>query len=237
MEDEVAKVDINQIDVKQLLDNEEFVKALQEKVVDKKRIKETIDKAYSERDEAKKEAELLEAKLAEAEKAEKDKAEKLKSLEAEGKTDDVNSIKIQKLTEQLETYKQDSQKKDLMFQTLQKDNVISSALSDKEFANEKAKKTAINEIAESLQQNDLGYWVNKDGLQAAEAIEAYVSNEDNVYLFKPKMSKGVNYNSLKGATGNTATSQGKKFTELSHEAQVEYVRNNKILDGDSNLPF
>ena len=90
MEDEVAKVDINQIDVKQLLDNEEFVKALQEKVVDKKRIKETIDKAYSERDEAKKEAELLEAKLAEAEKAEKDKAEKLKSLEAEGKTDDVN---------------------------------------------------------------------------------------------------------------------------------------------------
>ena len=118
-----------------------------------------------------------------------------------------------------------------------RDSVISSALSDKEFANEKAKKTAINEIAESLQQNDLGYWVNKDGLQAAEAIEAYVSNEDNVYLFKPKMSKGVNYNSLKGATGNTATSQGKKFTELSHEAQVEYVRNNKILDGDSNLPF
>ena len=148
------------------------------------KMKSNMDRMSKERDDALK-------KAAELEKKEKDA--QIKSLEEEGKYREASDLKIKDLEAKLSVFEEENVK-------LNRDGAVQSLLGPFEFRNEKSRQMAFHDIVAQLVRNDGGQWVHKSGSfdSLKDFVEDYSKNEDNSFLFKPKLNSGAGTSSHAG---------------------------------------
>jgi len=139
-----------------------------------KPLKEKVDKAYSERDEA-----LVKIK----EHEERLRKEELERLEAEGKHKEAYEARLR----DEEAKRQALEKQNI---ELTRDIEVKNELSKYEFRNQNARNMAFRDISGDLVRNDKGVWVHKDGDSVENIVKAYVESAENSFLLKPKVSSG-----------------------------------------------
>lgn len=166
-----------------------------------KPIKQKLDGAYGQRDEALR-------KLAEKERA--DQEAEAKRLEAEGKKAEAAELRLAQEKAARETAEAE-------LKNVKRDNVVRSAFAGQEFRSARAQESAIKEVIDTLSQNDKGEWVTKDGKTIQEAVNAFAADEDNSYLFKPKPSSGG------GSSNNKPSGDGGSSKSLFSLSQAELL--------------
>ena len=140
-----------------------------------KDIKSKLDKAYKERDQARKD----QAKL-----IEENKKAKLEALEKEGKELEALRIRYKEMEERL----QDAESKN---DALSRDVSLKNALSKYDFKNKKSSDLAFRDILNNLIKQEDGSWIAASGQSIDEYVAEYAIAEDNDFLFKPKRSSGT----------------------------------------------
>jgi hypothetical protein len=172
------------------------VTKVEEKIADPK-IKANLAAAYKARDEAL-------AKLAEIERKERE-AETAK-LREEGKLAEAHEREL--ADRDTEVAKRDAKIKDLEKELtrLTRDASVRDVLGSYEFRNSKARDMASADITKQLKKNEAGEWVSKDGRSIDDVVKAYLENEDNTFLLKPKQSNGTG---LTRTTPNPSTDKQK----------------------------
>jgi hypothetical protein len=181
-----------------------------------KDIKSKLDKAYSVRDDAISKAEILERKEREA---------TLKKLEEEGKHKEVFDMK---LVEKDAAYNDLLGKYNALEQNnlqLTRDSQVRDLLRGTEFRNDKAGDMAFHEVIGQVVKDDKGNWVHRSGVSIKDFITAFVSDEANSFLLKPKVSSG-------GGTTTTTTSKGNTSKSLFEMTQEEVLK----MAADGKLP-
>ena len=139
-------------------------------------IKASLDKAYKERDEARKESAKI---LEEAKKA------KLKKMEEEGQALEAEKIKNKDLEEKLSSLNK-------QLETINRDMKVQASFQaiDQEFRNKRSASVAFKEVCESLVRQEDGSWTSIDGSSIEAVVAAFAKDEDNDFLFKPKKTSG-----------------------------------------------
>lgn len=146
-------------------------------------IKEKLDKAYRDRDDAIKRASRSEE---EAKKA------KLDNLESEGKELEALQLRYADLEGKYTSLQSENTE-------LTRDRYVSEATTGLDFRNDSAKRMAMQEITGQLVQDSDGQWVHKSGMSIKEFVESYAKNDDKSFLFKPKQSSGAESMAAPGA--------------------------------------
>lgn len=150
-------------------------KRIDEAVAEKlKPVKEKLDAAYGERDEAKK-------KVAEYEKQAQDA--EIKRLQEEGKHKEA----YEKQLAQERAAREAAEHRAV---ELTRDVELRRALSSLDFVSDKAVEAAFRELSPSLAKSDDNVWRSKDGKDVAGLVAAFASEQSNAFLFKPKQSSG-----------------------------------------------
>jgi hypothetical protein len=173
-------------------DTKKAVQALAEKMAEEKLkpIKQKLDEAYGKRDEVlKRNKELEELK----------KAEELRRLEEQGKKEEALALRLKQAEEEKDILKKQNLE-------LSRDMSLRNALNTHEFRNDNAREMAFRELVSNLVRNEQDVWVAKDGRPIADLVQAFVSNEDNAFLLKQKISSGSGTNT----GGKSADDGGKK---------------------------
>lgn len=179
-----------------------------------KNIKVNLDNAYQQRDEAL-------AKVAEAESL-KQKAE-IEALEKQGKHSEVMQMKLNELTNKLESYEQKNTE-------LSRDNAVRTQLSALNFKSDKAAKMAYTDIVGSLKKDATGNWVHENGLSIEETVNSYAKDDNNAFLFSVKANAGTGINPAKPASGNNPV---KSIKEMSTQEMLDAVAKGQInVDGE-----
>ena len=150
-----------------------------------KPIKEKLNGAYSQRDEALKALE---------DKKQAEKEAEIERLKNDGK---------EKEAAELELAEERAKRKALEEANLRltRDAQITNALSVLDFKNEKARTMAFNEIRDDLVKDANGVWTHRSGVSITDFIKSYASNEGNSFLFKPVVSSGAG--SSRHTSGNS----------------------------------
>jgi hypothetical protein len=199
------------------VDDEMIAKLVADKVAEQlKDIKGKLDNAYSIRDAALKKAEEVE---------QKERTAQLKKLEEEGKHKEVYDLK---LVEKDAAYNELLSKLSALEQTnlqLTRDSQVRDLLRASEFRNEKAFDMAFHEVTNQLVKNEQGLWVHRSGVSAKDFIAAFVADDANSFLLKPKASSG-------GGTTTTTPSAGAKPKSLFAMSQAEVLK----LASEGKLP-
>jgi hypothetical protein len=154
-------------------------------------IKEKLNNAYSQRDEAVRKAVTFE---------EEKKAQEIKQLEDDGKHKEAADIKLTELTARLA-------ERDKQITELTRDNVVKSALKSLDFRNDTAGEFAYRDVVSQLIQDENGQWVHRTGASVKDFIESFRKDEDKEFLFKPKQSSGTGQNSAQTPTGGFDSSK------------------------------
>jgi hypothetical protein len=180
-----------------------------------KPIKSKLDSAYGERDEAN--AKL--SKIAEdAQEAEK------KRLEDEGKHKELYELQVKELKE-----------KQVMLEKkntgLTRDLALKDILKKYEFRNSVASDMVYSNVVGTLVKTESGSWVNANGQSMQETVEAFMLNEDNAFLLKPKPSSGTG--SPTAPTGTPTTP--KKLSEMSQEEVLKMAAEGKLPNQQAML--
>lgn len=137
-------------------------------------IKESLNSAYSERDEAKREAAAIKQQAHEAQ---------LAALKEEGKESEALKLQLSDLQGKYDAL--------LSKQTeLSRDNTISDAIAGLEFKNDTARKLALAEISKDLVQDEAGNWVHKSGISVQEYADFMKSSDEYAFLIKQPTSSG-----------------------------------------------
>jgi len=173
--------------------------ALLERMVEERlaKVKSSLDKAYSERDEALKRAVQLEDER---------KQQKLSALEAEGKHKEVAEMKLTELQEKLRIAEERNIK-------LTRDAAVRDALTGLDFRNERSQQMAYRDVVDQLIQDpETGGWIHKSGASIKEFVNAFSKDEDNTFLFKPKTNSGSGTSSV---GGTPKLDPNKKMSDLS----------------------
>jgi len=194
-----------------MIQDENIQKFVSEKVEEAlKPIKGNLDSAYAARDEALKKVAEFEQKEREAE---------VKRLQEEGKHKEA-------FEKQLATEKARSEALEKRNVELTRDVELRSALNSHDFRNKNAAEMAYKEIAADLVRNERDEWVHKTGVSISEYVSAFVSNEDNAFLMKQKVSNG---------TGSTATTtnpgvgvEGKSLFSLPQSEVLKMAAEGKL---------
>lgn len=163
-----------------------------------KPIKEKLDKAYAERDTALKKA---------AEYEQKEKEAELKRLQEEGKHKEAYELQLAEANAKLDAIT----KRNI---ELSRDLEIKSILSGYTFRSDKAADMAYMDVASQLVQSDNGVWVHKSGTDLRTFIKQFSEDENNSFLFKPKVSTGAGQTS---SSGTSQSSSNKSIFELSQD--------------------
>ena len=150
-----------------------------------KDIKEKLDNAYTARDTAVRKATDAEKALAET-KREKD-LDLLKAREEGRTTGEGKAADLAKRIEQLEQRNVE----------LSRDKALSAALSTFQFRTATAADMARSMFLSSVQQNEAGEWVSKDGKPVADLVKSTLESEEHSFLLKPKSSSGAGTHSGK----------------------------------------
>jgi len=139
-----------------------------------KPIKQNLDNAYSERDKVK----------AELDRIAKEKRElELQRLKDEGKFKEAHEIEVKTLKEEKEA----TDKRNV---ELTRDVQLKDALSGLDFSNVRSMNMAASEITAQLVRNEDGKWVHKTGASIEEFVSLFATNDENEFLFKPKLNSG-----------------------------------------------
>ena len=173
-------------------------KAVEERLA---KIKGSLDNAYSQRDNALKEAEELKKAKQEAE---------IKSLEDQGKATEALEARLKQQEEAMSKLMEQNT-------ALSRDTVVREQLAALEFSGEKAAKMAANDLTGLLKRDDQGQWVGQNGESISEVVQSYAQDEANAFLFRAKISQG----SQSVPSGNTAPANPANQTKSISEMSVE----------------
>ena len=185
-------------------------KLVQEKVEENlKPIKNKLNDAYKQRDEAMK-------KLAELE--QKQKEEHMKRLEEEGKHKELLEIRLAEETARREALEKRNTE-------LSRDVKVRSSLSGLDFRNERAIEIAYREIVGNLVQDENGVWKHASGVSIEDYITAFARDEDNAFLFKVKGNSG---GGTSPTPGGTPANKKKSLFEYSQEELIKMVQEGKL---------
>ena len=191
--------------------NDEFMKLVEEQVqAQLAPIKEKLDKAYNERDEARKAASRLEE---EAKKA------RLETLESEGKEMEALQLRYSDLEGRYDAIREENIR-------LTRDQKVMEATTGLDFRNESAKSMAVREITNQLVQDSDGNWIHKSGVDIRTYVESYAKDDDKSFLFKPKTSSGAQSMGMPSA-GNVdakAPYMTKPISELTSSEMLQAVQ-------------
>jgi hypothetical protein len=149
-------------------------------------IKEKLDNAYSQRDEAVAKAVAFE---------EERKKLAIQSLEEEGRHKEAADLKIAELTAQLDSKTQ-------QVVTLTRDNAVRESLKGLDFKNDTAADFAYRDVVNQLVQDENGKWVHKTGSSIKDYVDSFRKDEDKEFLFKPKQSSGTGQPPSSTTNGN-----------------------------------
>ncbi|WP_347851787.1 hypothetical protein [Planktomarina sp.] len=182
------------------MDSAELNKIIQARVEEELGgIKEKLNSAYSQRDEAVAKAVAFE---------EEKKAQAIKGLEAEGKHKEAADLKIAEMTAKL-----DAREKQIT--QLTRDNAVRDALKGLDFRNDTAADFAYRDVVDQLIQNEQGQWVHRTGSSIKDFIDSFRKDDDKEFLFKPKQSSGTGQQAQSVATGGFDST--KSITEMTTE--------------------
>jgi hypothetical protein len=156
-------------------DADMVAKVVQEKVdAQLLTIKQNLDKAFAQRDEALAKAAILEQKERDA---------TLKQLESEGKHKEAYEMRLAEANAKNEAL----QKKNT---ELSRDVSVREALKSFEFKNDKSSDMAFRELCSNLVQNDAGQWVHRSGVSIRDYASTFAKDSENEFLFKVKVNSG-----------------------------------------------
>lgn len=176
-----------------------------------KDIKQKLNNAYGARDEALK-------KVAEFEQARKEA--ELKRLQEEGKHKEAYELQLAEEKAKREAVERRNIE-------LTRDIEVRDALKGYSFRNDSATEMAYREIVTQLIQSENGVWVHKSGISIRDFVKAFSDNEDNSFLFKPKVSSGSGSTSSKG-TSNSSNDKAKSLFDLSQEEVLKLAQEGKL---------
>jgi len=174
-----------------------------------KPIKQNLDKAYAQRDEAKAKLEEIEQKRREAE---------LERLKEEGKHKEAFDIELKNEREKREAL----EKKNI---ELTRDITLKGALSTLDFRNERAMKMATVEIVDQLVRDERGEWVHKSGVSINDFVKTFAETESNEFLFKQKLNSGGGGSKVKDGDFK---SQPKSLFEMSQADVLKLAAEGKL---------
>jgi hypothetical protein len=179
------------------------------------KMKSNMDRMSKERDDALK-------KAAELEKKEKDA--KIKALEEEGKYKEASDLKIKDLEAKLKVYEEENVK-------LNRDGAVQNILNSFDFRNEKSRQMAFHDIVAQLVQNESKQWVHNSGTfnSLKDFVEDYSKNEDNSFLFKPKLNSGAGTVQANSPTNPvTSDNANKKLSEMTQDEVLKLAAAGKL---------
>lgn len=175
-----------------------------------KDIKSKLDKAYGARDEALKKVAEFEAQK---------KAEELKRLQEEGKHKEAYEMQLAEEKSKREA----AEKRNV---ELTRDIEVRNALGSQPFRNDNASEMAYREIVGQLVQNEQGAWVHRSGVSIKDFVKSFAENDDNAFLFKPKVSSGSGSQGAKPT--NTSGGEKKSLFSMSQEEVLKLAREGKL---------
>jgi hypothetical protein len=163
-------------DQSNLSEEQKLAKLVQDQVDSSlKPIKDKLDKAYSQRDDALRKIADFEREKREAE---------LKKLEDEGKHKEVYELRLAEEKAAREALEKRNTE-------LTRDLEVRNVLNTQQFRNENALEMAYNQIVGQLVRNDQNVWIHKSGVTIKDFIKGFSENDDNSFLFKQKVSSGA----------------------------------------------
>lgn len=169
-----------------------------------KDIKSKLNSAYGERDAA---LEKLKAATDAID------AAKVEALKREGK--ELEAMKLQ-----LEATEAKAKAAEERAVKLARDSMLQSALSNTDFASERARKMAFNQLVGTLVQDSKGEWTHASGKPIEAAVEDFAKDPDNAFLLKTKQSSGS------GSSGGSRKTppDTRKLSQMSNEELVKRAR-------------
>lgn len=141
---------------------------------DNDKVKANIQKAYTERDDALKLAKELQGKARESE---------LVALEAAGKKDEADKMRMQELVDQLKMAND-------QVTGLTRDNALRTTLASLDFKSERAAEMAYKDMVGTLIQDASGNWKSPANETISEYAKRYASDDTNSFMFSVKQSSG-----------------------------------------------
>lgn len=176
-----------------------------------KDVKAKLDAAYSQRDEVIRQKTVLE---------EEQKQIKIKALEAEGKHAEVANMKVAALEEKLRL----AERRNVEYS---RDFAVRDALVGLEFRNERSQAMAYRDVLDQLVQDEsTGQWNHKTGVTIKEFVAAFSKDEENSFLFKPKVNSGTGGSNVNGKAPDTT--KGKKISELSSAELLQAAKEGRF---------
>lgn len=180
--------------------SEDLNKIIQAKVDEElANIKDKLNAAYSQRDEAVQKAVAFEE--------EKKRAE-ITRLEEEGKHKEASDMKLTEITAKLA-------EKEKQITELTRDVAVRDSLKGLDFRNDTAAEFAYRDVVSQLIQNENGQWVHKTGASIKDFIDSFRKDDDKEFLFKPKQSSGTGQQATQVSTGGFDSN--KPLSEMSTE--------------------
>jgi len=180
------------------MDSAELAKIVQAQVDEQlSGIKEKLNSAYSQRDEAVSKAVAFE---------EEKKAATIGRLEQEGKHKEASDLKMAEMSAKLEA-------RDKQITHLTRDSAVRDALKGLDFRNDTAADFAYRDVVDQLTQNAEGMWVHRTGSSIKDFIDSFRKDDDKEFLFKPKQSSGTGQQATSVATGGFDSN--KSITDMS----------------------
>lgn len=167
-------------------DSQDLDKIIQAKVdAELASIKEKLNSAYSQRDDAVAKAVAFE---------EQQKQSQIKLLEEEGKHKEASDMKLAEITAKL-------QAKEQQVVELTRDNAVRNALKGLDFRNDTAADFAYRDVVAQLVQNEQGQWMHRTGASIKDFIDSFRKDDDKEFLFKPKQSSGTGQAAMQTTSG------------------------------------
>jgi cation transport regulator ChaB len=195
-------------------DSEDLQKIIASKVNEELAgIKEKLNAAYSQRDEAVAKAVAFE---------EEKKKVQIARLEEEGKHKEAADMKMAELNAKL-------QEREKQITELTRDNVVRDSLKGLDFRNDTAADFAYRDVVAQLVQNENGQWMHKTGASVKDFIDSFRKDEDKEFLFKPKQSSGTGQSNMQAPTGGFDSN--KPLSEMSTEEIMAAAASGAFDDG------
>jgi len=208
--DENQELNSNKSEQQQV--NEDLVERLVKErlAANLKPIKEKLDGAFTQRDEALQ-------KIAAYEKEKRDA--EIARLKEEGKHKEAFEKQIAEERAARVALEQQNLE-------LTRNNEVRTTLTGLNFRNEKAVEMAFQEIVGQLVRNEQGTWVHRSGVSIKDFVKTFVDDEDNSFLFAVKASSGSGSGGSK--KGGTPPSGAKSVFDMTQEEVLKLAMEGKL---------
>lgn len=214
MDNEINNEALNQEENSNQEGGQDLDKIIQSRVQEElASIKDKLNSAYSQRDEAVAKAVAFEE--------EKKKVE-IARLEEEGKHKEASDMKLAEITAKL-------QEKEKQITELTRDNAVRDALKGLDFRNDTAADFAYRDVVTQLVQNENGQWMHRTGASIKDFIDSFRKDDDKEFLFKPKQSSGTGQQTMQVSTGGFDSN--KPLSEMSTEEIMAAAASGAFDDG------